>query len=127
MVMASEIAQKIRSQKTSVGFEPKARPNCFLRHTDLKAQRELKGVTAQIGLMGAVGRVEVLDQDAPDPTGTLRDVVNDKCTIFMEVQGLDLTREQEKLLKKVSNAEKVILSYEAKIAMPGYEDKVPAN
>merc|ERR1712150_23189 len=80
-----------------------------------------------MGLMGAVGKVEVLEQDAPDPKGTLRDVVNEKCTIFMEAQGLDLTKEHEKLMKKMTTAEKTIASYEAKMAVSDYEAKVPAN
>merc|ERR1719229_1853354 len=69
----------------------------------------------------------VLAGDAAPPKGTLRDVVNDRCLIFTEVAGLDLTQELAKLQKKVVSAEKMVKSYEDTMAVPGYKDKVPAN
>merc|ERR1719265_2855954 len=77
--------------------------------------------------MGLVGEVEILDEEAPQPAGTLRDVVNAKCIIFLEVAGLDLSAELAKIKKKMQNSQSFVDSYEKKIAMPGYEQKVPAD
>merc|ERR1719382_1177846 len=73
-----------------------------------------------------MGEVKILALDAAQPAGTLQDVVNDKCLIFTEVAGLDLSQELAKLEKKVISAEKMVKSYEDKMKAPGYEEKVPA-
>merc|ERR1711879_542653 len=77
--------------------------------------------------MSNVGDVTVLEEKAAAPKATLSDVVNDKCVIFMEVEGLDLTQELTKLKKKVDSAHKMVKSYETKMAAPSYEEKVPAD
>lgn len=127
MEVAGEIAKHFRSQKTSLGFPPKARPKCFIRHQDPEWTGRLKALTERVARMSSVGSVTILEESAASPAATLSDVVNDKCIIFMEVAGLDLSQELTKLKKKVTNAEKMVESYEKKMAMPGYEDKVPAD
>jgi len=127
MEVVSEIAKHFRSQKTSLGLPPGARPTGFVRHQDPDWFKSLSNLTTRIGRMGQIGEVKVLAADADAPKGTLRDVVNDKCLIFTEVAGLDLSQELIKLEKKVVSAEKMVKSYVDKMAAPGYEEKVPAN
>eukprot|EP00438_Fugacium_kawagutii_P019492 Skav235625 [mRNA] locus=scaffold358:299341:304444:+ [translate_table: standard] len=81
----------------------------------------------QISRMAGLSSIQVLDEAAPDPHGTMRDVVNDKCLIYTKVEGLDLTGEKAKLEKKVTSARKMVESYKQKMSVPGYEEKVPAN
>jgi len=126
MEVSSEIARKFRSQKTSLGFPPTSRPDAFVRHTDPSTKAMLEGLCAQISRMGYMGTIKVLGESDPDPPGTMRDVVNDKCLIFSKVEGLDLSGELAKLKKKVESAEKMAESYRKKMAVPGYEEKVPA-
>mmetsp|Transcript_63371 Transcript_63371/g.136300 ORF Transcript_63371/g.136300 Transcript_63371/m.136300 type:complete len:1062 (+) Transcript_63371:169-3354(+) len=127
MEVVSEIARHFRSQKTSMGFAPSARPAGFVRHSNAEWAKRLTGLTTRLSRMGQVGEVQVLAVDAATPKGVLQDVVDQECFIFTEVTGLDLSAELTKLQKKVTSAEKMIQSYEAKMAAPGYEDKVPAN
>jgi len=127
MEVAQEVAKHLRSQKTSLGFLPKARPNAFVRHSDDEWRGRLGGLANRLTRMANVGEVTILGDVTTTPKATISDVVNDKCIIFMEVEGLDLSVELEKLKKKVINSEKMVKSYEAKIAVPGYEEKVPAN
>lgn len=121
----SEICKRIRSQKTSMGFAPSARPKVFVRHADEYWQGRLKPLCGQLSRMGQVGDVQLLAANAKSPKGTISDVVNQDCLIFTEVTGLDLSQELVKLKKKVENAVKTVASFQAKMNVPGYEDKVP--
>mmetsp|Transcript_63182 Transcript_63182/g.137388 ORF Transcript_63182/g.137388 Transcript_63182/m.137388 type:complete len:1069 (-) Transcript_63182:79-3285(-) len=127
MEVASEIAKHFRSQKTSLGLAPNARPLGYVRHADKNWSQRLAAIESRLGRLGLVGDVKVIEEDAPVPSGTLRDVVNERCLIFTEVAGLDLSQEMAKLQKKVDGAKKMVASYEAKIAAPGYMEKVPAE
>mmetsp|Transcript_49822 Transcript_49822/g.153860 ORF Transcript_49822/g.153860 Transcript_49822/m.153860 type:complete len:1584 (+) Transcript_49822:1327-6078(+) len=127
MEVVSEIAARFRSQKKSLGLAESARPKGFLRHNEKALLGKLTKLTSRLSCMAGYAEVTVLEEGASSPSGTLRDVVNDKCVIFTEVSGLDLTAELAKLQKKVTSAEKMAASYEAKMAMAGYEEKVPAE
>eukprot|EP00929_Paragymnodinium_shiwhaense_P029776 TRINITY_DN16_c0_g1_i1.p1 TRINITY_DN16_c0_g1~~TRINITY_DN16_c0_g1_i1.p1 ORF type:complete len:1066 (-),score=392.32 TRINITY_DN16_c0_g1_i1:117-3314(-) len=127
MEVVSEIAKKFRSQKTSLGLAPNARPKGFVRHDDADAVASIKPIASRIGRMSGMGDITVLGSSDAAPKGALRDVVNDRCIIFTEVAGLDLSQELTKLQKKVTSAEKMVQSYLTKMAVPGYETKVPAN
>jgi len=127
MEVVSEIAKHFRSQKTSLGLAPNARPRGFVRHSDPEWTKRLEKLSTRISRMGGVGDVQVLGDQAAAPSGSLRDVVNEKCLIFTEVAGLDLSQELAKLEKKVISAQKMAASYEAKMAVPGYEERVPAS
>merc|ERR1719387_3381216 len=127
MLVVAEIAAKFRSQKTSLELAPSARPGVCVRHSDPDALLKLKKLEAQIGKMGSVGAVQVLAAGAEAPKGALRDVVNEKCLIFMDVSGVDLTKQIEKLEKKLASSGKMADSYVAKMAVPGYVDKVPES
>merc|ERR1712166_1199310 len=50
---------------------------------------------------------------------------NESCLIYVEITGIDLSGELDKLAKKITATEKMIVSIQAKIKAPGYEDKVP--
>merc|ERR1712190_637649 len=127
MEVAEEVAKKFRSQKTSLGFSPGARPRGFVRHADPYWQSKLGELVPRLSRMAAIGTVAVLDEGASAPPSCIRDVVSDKCVIFTEVKDLDLTQELAKLGKKMTSTEKLIASYEAKMAVPGYEEKVPQD
>jgi len=127
MEVMSEIAKHFRSQKTSLGLSPGTRPRGFVRHSEKQWAGKLKKLTTRLSRMAAIGDITVLGEEDPAPSGALRDVVNEKCIIFTEVSGLDLSTELAKLKKKVISAEKMVASYKAKMAVPGYEEKVPED
>ncbi|CAE7502383.1 Vars1 [Symbiodinium pilosum] len=125
MEVTSEIAGKFRSQKQSLGFSPGARPEAYIRHSDPELRTMVDKLKNQISRMAAVGTITVLKEADKDPSQTMRDVVNEKCLIYTKVEGLDLSGEKVKLEKKVTSAEKMVESYKQKMAVPGYEEKVP--
>uniref|UniRef100_A0A7S3SBK3 carnosine N-methyltransferase n=1 Tax=Strombidinopsis acuminata TaxID=141414 RepID=A0A7S3SBK3_9SPIT len=125
MEVVSEIAKHFRSQKTSLGMPPGARPKGFVRHTDADTLCRLKGLATRLSRMGAIGDVQVLDDGAEAPKGSIKDVVNTQCLIFLEVAGVDLSQELTKFQKKIDSAKKMVESYEKKMNAPGYEEKVP--
>merc|ERR1712176_229544 len=127
MEVISEVAAKLRSQKTSLGMTQSAKPRAYVRHADPEVSQCLTRLTKPLGKMGMCGEVSVLAADASEPKGVLRDVVNDKCLIFMSAEGVDLTKELVKLQKKAENAKKMVQSYETKMADPNYTTKVPEN
>jgi len=91
MEMLSEIAKQFRSQKTSLGLPPGARPSGFVKHSEPEVLAVLKRLTERLGRMSLIGEVKAIDGGAPAPKGTLQAVVNKECLIFIEVAGLDLS------------------------------------
>jgi valyl-tRNA synthetase len=126
MEVIAAIAKQFRSARTSMGFELAARPTVFVRHNDDYWTGRLPSLAAQIGKMGWVGEMQVLKSDSK-PNGTLQDVVNKDCLIYLEVTGLDLSQQLKKLEKKVDDRQKAIKSLEAKMSIPNYEEKVPPS
>merc|ERR1711920_8372 len=125
MEIISEVATKLRSQKQSLGMAQSAKPQAYVRHADPEVSQCLTRLSKPLGRMGLCGEVSVLAPSASEPKGVIRDVVNDKCLIFMSAEGVDLTKELEKLKKKSENAKKMVESYETKMSDPNYETKVP--
>lgn len=125
MEVVAEVASKLRSQKQSLGMNTSAKPKAFVRHGDPDRRACLAKLTKPLSKMSMCGEVSVLQADDPEPKGVLRDVVNDKCLIFMSAEGVNLSAELVKLQKKEANAEKTVQSYEAKMNMPNYTEKVP--
>jgi len=126
MEVVSEIAKKFRSQRVSLNIGLAARPKGFVRHTDADTRNKLQKCSQQISRMGWMGDLQIIDEKTL-PKGTLRDVVSDQCLIFMDVAGVDLSKELEKNIKKLSSAEKMVQSYEVKMAVAGYEERVPQS
>jgi len=126
MDMVREIVGAVRSLKESLGLLNKARPSGFIRHTDAFSREKLGSLTTRVSRMSLVGDFKVLPADAEAPPGTLSRVVNNKCLVYMEVAGVDLSKELEKLKKKIVSTEKTNASLLAKIEGPG-SDKVPAD
>eukprot|EP00419_Tripos_fusus_P065740 CAMPEP_0172910742 /NCGR_PEP_ID=MMETSP1075-20121228/185202_1 /TAXON_ID=2916 /ORGANISM="Ceratium fusus, Strain PA161109" /LENGTH=1057 /DNA_ID=CAMNT_0013768925 /DNA_START=20 /DNA_END=3193 /DNA_ORIENTATION=- len=125
MEVVREIVGAVRSLKVSLGLANSARPSGFIRHTDASLQQKLGSLRIRVSRLGLVGDLKVLPADAAAPPGTLSRVVNDKCIVFMEVAGVDLSKELEKLQKKIVSTEKTNASYVAKMEAPGYAEKVP--
>merc|ERR1719330_2033812 len=125
MEIVSEVAAKLRSQKQSLGLTPKQKPKACVKHADQDARERLAKLAKPLGVMGMCGDVTVMTMEGAAPPNSVRDVVNDKCLIFMSAEGVDLTQELAKLQKKVESAKKMVQSYEAKMSIPNYEEKVP--
>jgi len=123
MELAKEIAAHFRSQKTSLGMAMSARPRGFVRYADNDMRSRLSAVAAQISCMALVGEVKLLSDSDAAPSGTLRDVVNDRCLIFLEADMDNLESVLAKVQKKLAAAEAKTKQYEDKIATPGYEEK----
>lgn len=57
--MTSEIAKQFRSQKTSLGFSPGARPDAFIRHSDETSLAQVEKLKNQISRMAGFGFFEL--------------------------------------------------------------------
>jgi len=125
METVSDIAAKFRSQKTSIGLNPGARPAGFVLHRDEDTRTALGKVSTRLARMANMGDITILPEGAPAPKGSLQEVVNESCVIFIEASGVNLEDELAKLKKKATSAEKMVKSYEDKMNAPGYEEKVP--
>jgi valyl-tRNA synthetase len=127
MEVLQEIAKQFRSQKTSLGLPPSARPAGFVKHSDPEVLKTLTALTTRVQRMANIGEVKTVAGDAASPSGTVQAVVNKECIIFIEVAGLDLSQQLTRLEKQLTSLANTVASYEKKMQAPGYEDKVPAN
>jgi len=125
MALIAPVAKALRSQKQSLGFSPKMEPKVWVRHAEDDARATLKKLAKPLGKMGIVGDLIVMGSSDAEPKNAVRGVVDDKCIIFMNAEGVDLSAELAKLKKKADTAEKMAQSWEKKMSMPGYEEKVP--
>lgn len=123
MDVAANIAAHFRSLKTSLHLAMNARPNGYVKHET--AGLWLSEIVGQISCMGLVGDLTILPADASPPAGTLRNVVDDKCVVFLEVAGLDLSQEIARLNKRIEGAKSTMVQYTRKMQIPQYETKVP--
>jgi len=57
--VTSEIAKQFRSQKTSLGFSPGARPDAFIRHSDETSLAQVDKLKNQISRMAGFGFFEL--------------------------------------------------------------------
>jgi valyl-tRNA synthetase len=122
MEVVKDIAQKFRSKKTSLNMDLKSRPRGYIRHSSCVLSAAMcKCLSRRAYLSG----VEQLKQDAAEPSGSLGEVVNKDCVVYLEVEGVDLSAELTKIQKKIAASEKMIASIQKKLAAPGYADKVP--
>merc|ERR1719487_2616722 len=72
--------------------------------------------------------MQVLKGGAEPPIGSVASVMNDQCTVYLQVADIvDLGAEAAKQEKKIEAAKKSLASYEAKMADPNYEQRVPEN
>merc|ERR1712190_612973 len=82
MEIISEIAAALRSQTTSIGLPPSARPEAFVRHTDPFWQKRLEMLAKNVTRLAKVGVVKSI-AEGENPSGTVSDVVNANCVIFI--------------------------------------------
>lgn len=102
MESLQKICASFRSLATSVGLHPRERPNAFVRHADAHISKVLQGQVALALHLGKIGGLTVLGE-ARSPTGSVASVVNDQCTIYLQVADLvDLGKEAEKQEKKLA-------------------------
>merc|ERR1711879_485690 len=87
MAVVSEIAKCFRSQKASLGIQPKGRPSSYVQHSDPLWAERLAQLAPHISCLGHVGEVQILCEGDPVPAETLSEVVNEKCVIYIEVTG----------------------------------------
>merc|ERR1711879_146584 len=127
MEIAGEIAKRLRSQKVALDLAYNAKPKGFVHHSDVDVVAKLAQISNQIARMGHFGQIEVRGDGSPAPAGTLKDVVNANCLVFIEVAGIDLKGQVTKLQKRIDTADKMAKSIEKKMQVLNYVEKVPAE
>ena len=119
---------KFRSQFAALQISKQAQPAIFIRSTNpeiLKAFEQEKSVFKSLIRSG---EVTVLNGEAQDPEGCLKNFLNDEITIYVKVVGvIDIQLELDRIEKRNGQLAKLIEALEKKITMKGYEQKVPEN
>merc|ERR1719247_1711681 len=117
-----------RSLQASLNLHPRERPAAFVRHSDATAKEVLAEQNAICMHLGRLGSLQVLEGKAEPPAGCVASVMSNQCTVYLQVADIvDLAKEAEKQEKKIEAAKKSLASYEAKMADPNYEQRVPEN
>jgi valyl-tRNA synthetase len=117
-----------RSLQASLNLHPRERPAAFVRHSDESVQEILAAHEAICKHLGRLGSLKVLKGSAEPPSGSVASVMSNQCTVYLQVVDIvDLANEAAKQEKKIEAAKKSLASYEAKMADPHYEQRVPEN
>merc|ERR1719235_2142576 len=117
-----------RSLQASLNLHPRERPAAFVRHSDATIAEDLAAEEPICKHLGRLGSMQVLKGGAEPPAGCIASVMNDQCTVYLQVADLvDLGAEAAKQEKKIETAKKSLASYEAKMADPHYEQRVPEH
>jgi len=124
MEVVAEIAKHFRSQKTSLGLLPNARPNAYVKHSDSENRQMLVPLAARISRMSTMGAIEILREDAPLPVGTVSELSTKSVPSSRRLPVWIFRKSM--LQRKMTSAQKTLASYDAKTGMPGH-DKVPTD
>jgi valyl-tRNA synthetase len=117
-----------RSLQASLNLHPRERPAAFVRHSDANTGEVLAAHESICKHLGRLGSMKVLTGSAEAPAGSVASVMNNQCTVYLQVNDLvDLRAEAAKQEKKIEAAKKSLASYEAKMKDPHYEQRVPEN
>merc|ERR1719217_732022 len=122
-----KVCAGFRSLAASVSLHPRERPAAFLRHKDPSVVKVLVAAEPLLLHLGKVGSFTVLEA-GKDPSGSVASVVNDQCSVYLQVAALvDLGKEADKQEKKLAAAEKSLQGYVTKMSDPNYENRVPED
>merc|ERR1719421_277002 len=103
-----KVCAGFRSLAASVSLHPRERPAAFLRHKDPSVVKVLVAAEPLLLHLGKVGSFTVLEA-GKDPSGSVASVVNDQCSVYLQVAALvDLGKEADKQEKKLAAAEKAL-------------------
>jgi valyl-tRNA synthetase len=114
-----------RSLSGSFNIPPKERLPGWVRYTPPINGVPLRELDTVV-LLGKFGSCEMVENK---PTGrkVATQVVNQYCTIYLDIENVDMSAEISKLNKERAATEKFLDGVLAKKAVSGYEQKVPQN
>jgi len=125
MDLANEVIHGYRAQMSALEILPKMNPKAYVRFSSDVTDRILPCI--QI-LAKVADLTRLPNNETSTPPGCLMDVVNEQCTIFLEVKSLvDVEKQKGKMIKKIEEAKKSIASYEKKMEDPDYLTRVPED
>ena len=119
MNLIKSITSGFRSLAASLSLQPKDRPRGFVKYSGDVRMTSLPLIVT----LAKLSSLEI----ANDQMGKVAaGVVSDKCQVFIDIEGMDLSAESAKIEKKLASAKKMLEGYVAKRSVAGY-DKVPSS
>jgi len=126
MASALDVVKATRSLRAAYNLPPKAKPELFVVTRTDAAKDAMTTMTGGVAALAGCGAVSVLSATDAVPTGCGVNVINEAITIYLLLRGVvEPAAEIEKLNKKIAQVEKQVEDLEKKMAMPGYDTKVP--
>ena len=126
--VAQDVVKAARSLRSAYNLPPKAKPEL---HVVARGERATTAVTRfadAVKTLASAGSVAVLGPDDAIPAGCGVTVIDESVTLYLLLKGqVDPAAEIAKLTKRVAATEKQAADLEKKMAMEGYEEKVPEN
>lgn len=125
MNLANDVIHGFRAQMSALEILPKQNPKGYVRFLSDVPDT----ILPTIKILGKVAElVRIPREDLSAPAGSVMDVVNEECTIYLEIKGLvDVDKQKGKMTKKIEDAKKSIATYEKKMEDPDYKTRVPAD
>ena len=119
MELIKAVIGGFRSLAASLSIPPKERPIGFVKYSgeDVK----LKG----LHLITTLAKLSALTHVAEPQGKVAAAVVSERCTVYINIEGMDLSAETAKLEKKKALIVKQLEGVIAKRSVPNYDTKVP--
>ena len=126
--VAQDVVKAARSLRSAYNLPPKAKPELHVVARGDKATTAVTRFADAVKTLASAGSVAVLGPDDAIPAGCGVTVIDESVTLYLLLKGqVDPAAEIAKLTKRVAATEKQAADLEKKMAMEGYEEKVPEN
>lgn len=123
-----EIARAVRNLKAEKGVAASASVRVALRPSGPIARQALADGRRLLAFLARVESLDVLDDDAPRPHGTVTAVAADGTEVFLFAEGvLDLDRERARLAREIEGTEQHLERVRRKLANADFVSKAPAE
>ena len=123
MTMTMNAIKACRSIRASYGIKPKSLVHFYLKVSG-NMETAVRSQSDDIMTLGKASKVDINAENVPESIGTL--IVDEQCTIMMDVKGLiDYDVEINRLQKSLDKTLPSLQNVERAMAAEGYEDSVP--
>lgn len=128
MASAMDVVKAVRALRASYNLPPKAKPEVFVVARGDEAVAAMSLFADAIATLASASVCAVLSPDDAAPAGCGVTIVDESTTVYVMLKGsVEPSVEIAKLEKKVVATLKQIAELAQKMAMDGYEDKVPES
>jgi valyl-tRNA synthetase len=124
--VALDAVKAVRALRASYGLAPKARPEVFAVCRSEESAAALNAFADAVSTLSGSGATRVLEASDEIPTGCGVTVMSESVSVYVSLRGsVDPAAEIAKLEKRSAAAAKQMADLKKKMAVDGYEAKVP--